>query len=74
MQVLAEDVLPALKRAPSSHPDSAPAVDFACLPLGFTTGGSWSHIMHISAAKAGTPVQNASKGWRRLPVSLKGSK
>ncbi|CAL5227217.1 g10137 [Coccomyxa viridis] len=37
-QVLAEDVLPALKRAPSSHPDSAPAVDFACLPLGFTTG------------------------------------
>ena len=42
MQVLAEDVLPALKRASSSHPDSALAVDFACLPLGFSTGGTCS--------------------------------
>ena len=44
LQVLAEDVLPALKHASSSGADSHPAVDFACLPLGFTTGGGSSHI------------------------------
>ncbi len=49
MQVLAEDVLPALKHAPSSHPDSTPAVDFACLPLGFTTGGDCSQTADVSA-------------------------
>lgn len=39
LQVLAEDVLPALKHAPASHGGSAPALDLTCLPLGFTTGG-----------------------------------
>ena len=37
VQVLAEDVLPALQHGPDSR--ASPAVDLACLPLGVSTGG-----------------------------------
>ena len=47
VQVLAEDVLPALKHAPQPHAKCATGMDFACLPLGFTTGGATPQIVDL---------------------------
>ena len=48
LQVLAEDVLPALKHSPGASADGGRIVRVADLPLGFSTGGAASPLQRAA--------------------------